>query len=60
MWFTSSRLNSTPPMGAPNATLTPAAEAADNTCTHTYTMLTIFEPAFPTINFLCKCAYQSL
>ena len=35
MWIlTSSRLNSTPPIGAPNATDTPAAEAADNTCKH--------------------------
>ena len=29
---TSSRLNRTPPIGAPNATDTPAAAAADNTC----------------------------
>lgn len=29
MHCTSSRLNSTPPIGAPNATLTPAAAAAD-------------------------------
>ena len=28
---TSSKLNSTPPIGAPNATETPAAEAADKT-----------------------------
>lgn len=28
---TSSRLKRTPPIGAPNATDTPAAEAADNT-----------------------------
>lgn len=27
--YTSSRLNSTPPIGAPNATETPAADAAD-------------------------------
>ena len=27
---TSSKLNNTPPMGAPNATDTPAAAAADN------------------------------
>lgn len=29
---TSSRLKSTPPMGAPNATETPAAAAAESTC----------------------------
>lgn len=29
---TSSRLNRTPPIGAPKATDTPAAAAADNTC----------------------------
>ena len=32
MCLTSSKLKSTPPIGAPNATLTPAAEAADKIC----------------------------
>lgn len=32
--LTSSRLKRTPPIGAPNATDTPTAAAADNTCTH--------------------------
>lgn len=30
-YFTSSKLNKTPPMGAPNATDTPAAADADST-----------------------------
>lgn len=43
--LTSSRLKSTPPIGAPNATDTPTADAADNTWyTHTKKIYFFYNP----------------